>query len=88
MTERHGAARFIWQLKDWHPQAHIGGEVTVLSFRSHVSDAKTSPKPKAQIPFKFQIPKSIQSSKVQSPKFSRHPHLLVRNRTGYQNLSA
>src|SRR5207248_11568953 len=75
----YGAARFHLAGKKLKVKAHIGAEITVSSFKSQVPGSKSQPRrqnPEFQIPdSRFQIPNSI----ITLP-------LLVRNRTGYQNL--
>ncbi|PYS71862.1 MAG: error-prone DNA polymerase [Acidobacteria bacterium] len=75
----YGAARFHLAGKKLKVKAHIGAELTVSSLKSQVSSLKSQPRrqsPEFQIPnSKFQIPKQL----ITLP-------LLVRNRTGYQNL--
>ena len=75
----YGAARFHLAGKKLKVKAHIGAELTVSSLKSQVSSLKSQPRrqsPEFQIPnFKFQIHKQL----ITLP-------LLVRNRTGYQNL--
>src|SRR2546429_5709113 len=68
----YGAARFHLAGKKLKVKAHIGAEITVSSFKSQVPASKSQPR--RQNP-EFQIPNSV----VTLP-------LLVRNRTGYQNL--
>src|SRR2546421_11022373 len=75
----YGAARFHLAGKKLKVKAHIGAEITVSSLKSQVSSSKSQPrrqKPELQISnSKFQTPKSVITLPV-----------LVRNRTGYQNL--
>src|SRR3989442_1608903 len=75
----YGAERFQLAGKKLKVKAHIGTELTVSSLKSQVSSLKSQPRrqsPEFQIPnFKFQIHKQL----ITLP-------LLVRNRTGYQNL--
>src|SRR5438132_6966432 len=68
----YGAARFHLAGKKLKVKAHIGAELTVSSLKSQVSSLKSQPR--RQSP-EFQIPKQL----ITLP-------LLVRNRTGYQNL--
>src|SRR5712691_4896037 len=75
----YGAARFHLAGKTLKVKAHIGAELTASSLKSQVSSLKSQPRrqsPEFQISnFKFQIHKQL----ITLP-------LLVRNRTGYQNL--
>src|SRR6266850_1431204 len=75
----YGAARFHLAGKKLKVKAHIGAEITVSSFKSQVPGSKSQSRrqnPEFQIPdCRFQIPNSV----ITLP-------LLVRNRTGYQNL--
>src|SRR5438105_587400 len=75
----YGAARFHLAAQKLKVQAHIGAEITVSNLKPQVSSSKSQPRrqsPEFQISnFKFQIPKQL----ITLP-------LLVRNRTGYQNL--
>src|SRR5437763_16742621 len=75
----YGAARFHLAGKKLKVKAHIGAEITVSSFKSQVPGSQSQPRrqsPEFQISnFRFQIPNSV----VTLP-------LLVRNRTGSQNL--
>jgi error-prone DNA polymerase len=75
----YGAARFHLAGKKLKVKAHIGAELTVSDFKSQVTSSKSQSRrqsPEFQIPdCRFQIPNSV----VTLP-------LLVRNRTGYQNL--
>ena len=68
----YGAARFHLAAEKIGIKAHIGAEITVRSPKSKVP----GPKPKGREP-KFQIPDSKNTFTLP---------LLVRNRTGYQNL--
>src|SRR6185295_12028569 len=74
----YGAARFhLAAKKIGIIKAHIGAEITVSSFEFPVSSSKTRKQNS-----RFQISKS----RVQIPKSVVALPLLVRNRTGYQNL--
>ena len=74
----YGAARFhLAAKKIGIIKAHIGAEITVSSFEFRVSSSKTRKQNS-----RFQIPKS----RFQIPKSVVTLPLLVRNRTGYQNL--
>src|SRR6266403_1006177 len=66
----YGAARFHLAGKKLKIKAHIGAEVAVSSFEFQVSSSKTRKQNS-----RFQIPKSVFTLP-----------LLVRTRTGYQNL--
>jgi error-prone DNA polymerase len=73
----YGAARFHLAAKKLDIKAHIGAEITVSTSGAEISNPR------------FQIPNS--KSKRQNPKFKTHNStfvlpLIVRNRTGYQNL--
>src|SRR3989440_1717481 len=73
----YGAARFHLAGKKRKVKAHIGAEITVSSLKSQVSKSQ----PRRQNP-EFQIPNTkykIQKQLITLP-------VLVRNRTGYQNL--
>ncbi|MFN2578507.1 MAG: DNA polymerase III subunit alpha [Pyrinomonadaceae bacterium] len=68
----YGVARFHLAAQKLRVKAHIGAELTVSSFRNQVSGSRS----KSRGPnSKFQIPQSVITLPV-----------LVRNRTGYQNL--
>src|SRR5438105_8311821 len=75
----YGAARFHLAAQKLKVQAHIGAEITVSNLKPQVSSSKSQPRrqsPEFQISnFKSQIQKQL----ITLP-------LLVRNRTGYQNL--
>ncbi len=75
----YGAARFHLAAQKVGIKAHIGAEIQVSGFRFRVSDSKpesTARNAKFQIPnAKFEIPNSVFTLP-----------LLIRNRTGYQNL--
>src|SRR5438445_9699551 len=75
----YGAARFHLAGKKLKVKAHIGAELTVSSLKSQVSSLKSQPR--RQSP-EFEI----SNSKFQIPKQLITLPLLVRNRTGYQNL--
>src|SRR5213075_892808 len=73
----YGAARFHLAAKKLDIKAHIGAEITVSTSGVEISNPR------------FQIPNS--KPKRQNPKFKTHNStfvlpLIVRNRTGYQNL--
>ncbi|HJZ80042.1 MAG TPA: error-prone DNA polymerase [Pyrinomonadaceae bacterium] len=88
----YGAARFHLAAQKLDLKAHIGAEITVASFAAGISSSKFQARSgfSSQIPnSKFQIPDSkVQSpnSKFQIPQSVFTLPLLVRNRTGYQNL--
>ena len=74
----YGSARFHLAAQKLGIKAHIGAEIAVSSFRFQGSSpkSKTPGHSRFQNPeFRFRIPKSV----ITLP-------LLVRNRTGYQNL--
>src|SRR6476469_8987638 len=73
----YGAARFHLAAKKLDIKAHMGAEITVSTSGAEISNPR------------FQIPNS--KPKRQNPKFKTHNStfvlpLIVRNRTGYQNL--
>src|SRR5712691_4792043 len=68
----YGSARFHLAAQKLGIKAHIGAEIAVSSFEFRVSSSKSRQKISDS---KFQIPRSV----ITIP-------LLVRNRTGYQNL--
>jgi len=80
----YGAARFHLAGKKLKVKAHIGAEITVSSFESQVPGSKSQPRRQnPEIPnSKFQIP----NSRSEIPESTFTLPLLVRNRTGYQNL--
>src|SRR5437868_12453321 len=82
----YGAARFHLAGKKLNVKAHIGAEITVASFKSQVPASKSQPRrqnPECQIPnSKFQI----SNSRSEIPNSIFTLPLLVRTRTGYQNL--
>ncbi|MGZ5480712.1 MAG: DNA polymerase III subunit alpha [Pyrinomonadaceae bacterium] len=75
----YGAARFHLAAQKVGIKAHIGAELTVSSFKFQVSSQKGKT---AQSNSRFQIP----NSKFQIPNSVFTLPLLIRNRTGYQNL--
>jgi error-prone DNA polymerase len=82
----YGAARFHLAGKKLKVKAHIGAEITVSSFKAQVSGSKSQPRRQST---EFQIPNSklqISDSKIQISDSIFTLPLLVRNRTGYQNL--
>src|SRR2546423_81651 len=82
----YGAARFHLAGKKLNVKAHIGAEITVASFKSQVPASKSQPRrqnPECQMPnAKFQI----SNSRSEIPNSIFTLPLLVRTRTGYQNL--
>src|SRR2546421_6991068 len=74
----YGSARFHLAAQKLGIKAHIGAEIAVSSFRFQVS----SPKSKTPGHSRFQNPES----RFRIPKSVITLPLLVRNRTGYQNL--
>src|SRR5438067_9151977 len=96
----YGAARFHLAGKKLKVKAHIGAEITVSSFKSQVPGSKSQPR-RQPTEFQisnstFQTPATefqIRNSKFETPAPGLQiPNsvitlpLLVRNRTGYQNL--
>src|SRR5438034_5182743 len=82
----YGAARFHLAGKKLKVKAHIGAEITVSSFKSQVPGSKSQPR---RQPTELQIPNSkfqIPAPECQIPDSVITLPLLVRNRTGYQNL--
>jgi len=75
----YGAARFHLAGKKLKVKAHIGAELTVSDFKSQVSSSKSQSR---RQPTECQIPNST----FQTPNSVVTLPLLVRNRTGYQNL--
>ncbi|HMH42645.1 MAG TPA: error-prone DNA polymerase [Pyrinomonadaceae bacterium] len=75
----YGAARFHLAAKKVGIKAHIGAEIAVSSLESQVSSSKSEPR--KQTP-EFQI----SNSRSEIPNSIFTLPLLVRNRTGYQNL--
>jgi error-prone DNA polymerase len=71
----YGAARFHLASQKLNVKAHIGAEIAVSGFKSQVSNSNSGKNSKFHIP----------NSEYQTPKLVTLP-LLVRNRTGYQNL--
>src|SRR5437763_15512264 len=68
----YGAARFHLAGKKLNVKAHIGAEITVASFKSQVPASKSQPR--------------RQNPECQMPNAKFQIPLLVRTRTGYQNL--
>ncbi|HEX7722598.1 MAG TPA: error-prone DNA polymerase, partial [Pyrinomonadaceae bacterium] len=82
----YGAARFHLAGKKLKVKAHIGAEITVSSFKSQVPGSNSQPR---RQPTEFQIPDSrfqTPTTEFQIPNSAITLPLLVRNRTGYQNL--
>jgi error-prone DNA polymerase len=75
----YGAARFHLAAKKLDIQAHIGAEITVLSPKPQVSSSKS---PSAISNSRFHI----QNSKPKTQNLTFTLPLIVRDRTGYQNL--
>src|SRR6267154_2509729 len=75
----YGAARFHLAGKKLKVKAHIGAELTVSDFKSQVTSSKSQSR---RQPTECQIPNST----FQTPNSVVTLPLLVRNRTGYQNL--
>jgi error-prone DNA polymerase len=80
----YGAARFHLAAKKLKIKAHIGAEITVSNLKPQVSRSNSqSEEPRSRISdFRFQI----QNSKLKTQNSTFTLPLLVRNRTGYQNL--
>src|SRR5688572_4793176 len=75
----YGVARFHLAAQKVGIKAHIGAELTVSSFQSQVSSHKAK---LAQSDSRFQI----RNSRFELPNSVFTLPLLIRNRTGYQNL--
>jgi error-prone DNA polymerase len=76
----YGAARFHLAAKKLDIQAHIGAEITVSSPQFHISTLKSQSRQLLNSKFK------ISNSKLKTQDFTFTLPLIVRNRTGYQNL--
>ena len=75
----YGAARFHLAAQKNGIKAHIGAEITVSSFKSQVSSSNQKTMARDS-----DLKLEIRNSKFQRQSFTLP--LLVRNRTGYQNL--